>query len=98
MAERSTKALIGLLVLASLVALVAGVLSFLQTREPVSSLLLGLGLPILFATFAVAAWVADDAYRVGLPRLPWMAAVLLAPGVGLVGYLIARRLAAREAR
>lgn len=90
-ADRSTRVLIGLLVLASLVSLVAGVLAFLQTREPASSLLLGLAFAVLFATLAVVAWVAEDARQVGLPRLPWMAAILLAPGVGFVGYLVETR-------
>lgn len=96
MAERTLKAAIALFVLAAVVSILAGILVFLQTRDPVASSLLVVALPVLLATFAVLAWVARDAPAAGLPKLPWMVAILLAPGLGLVGYLLARELVSRE--
>lgn len=97
MVERRTKALAYLAVLAAVAAILGAVLAFLQTREVATALLLGAGLPFVFATVAVLAWVAEDARSRELPTVPWMVAIVMAPGVGFVGYLLARQLADREA-
>lgn len=61
--------------------LVRPVLSFLQTRE-IALLLAGIVLAFLVA---VVGWVLRDARRWDLPVIPWAIAVLLVPGVGVVG-------------
>lgn len=79
----------------ALVSVVYGGLSFLQTRAVGQTLVFVLVVPGILATVAALAWVARDAEAFGLPKAPWMVALVLAPGIGLVGYLIARELARR---
>lgn len=66
----------------------AGILYFLQTRDLTGSILFLL----LAVGVVLVGWVWQDARRLDLPRLPWAIAVFVVPGIGLVGYLVAREL------
>lgn len=71
----------------------AASLYFLQTRDITGSILLAL----LAIGIGLVGWIWQDADRLDLPRLPWAIAVLLVPGLGLVGYLVAREVRRSDA-
>lgn len=76
-----------------IVVLGAGVLYFLQTRD-ITVLILGV---LLAIGVVLVGWVWQDADRLDLPRIPWAIAVLLVPGMGLIGYLVAREVRRSDA-
>lgn len=91
--HKVTRALpIGVALIAGLLSIGLGVLWFLQTREPTPILILVVVVPWALVTVGFAWWASSDSQRVGLPRWPWIAAILVAPGLGIVAYLIVREM------
>lgn len=87
---------IGVALISGMLSIGLGVLWFLQTREPMPSLILIAVVPWALVTLGFAWWASGDAPNVGLPTWPWTAAILLVPGLGIVAYLISREVTDRR--